>query len=83
MLPHRPPPPVPGEKRLNLIENKQTAVHRKHSLENSQTTENVYLTVKEIPRSIIKEEDEDDETSQSKPTETEKNLSTPLEDKVK
>jgi hypothetical protein len=63
MLPHRPAPPIPGEKRLNKPADSQ----RNHSVEPSQTTENVYLTVKEIPQSVIKEEDES--SSAIKPTE--------------
>jgi hypothetical protein len=41
-LPHRPAPAIPDEKLLN-------------SNENNQTTEHIYLQVKEIPQSLIKE----------------------------
>lgn len=38
-LPHRPPPPIPGE--------------------NKQVTDDVYLIAKEVPQSLIKEDEDE------------------------
>ncbi len=65
-LPHRPAPPIP-EKPLNFNENKQII-------------RNVYLAAKEVPQSLLKEEEKKSKIIQSKGLEEE---TSPLEDNVK
>jgi len=81
MLPHRPAPPIPEKKPSTSKEENQIEMQQNPT---PQPRENIYFPVKELPPSLIKEEDKDlSEKLQSNLNTEEKHPSIPLDDQVR
>jgi hypothetical protein len=85
MLPHRPAPPIPEKKPSSSNEENQIEMQQNHNSPTPQPMENIYSSAKELPPSLIKEEDKDlsEKLQSNLNTTEEKHPSIPLDDQVR
>jgi hypothetical protein len=83
MLPHRPAPPIPEKKPSSSNEENQIEMQQNHNSPTPQPMENIYSSAKELPPSLIKEEDLSEKLQSNLNTTEEKHPSIPLDDQVR